>query len=129
MNYHFSKFIESSGFEEAVEYVIETLKTMEFGIITEIDVKSTLKEKIDVDFRNYKILGACNPTFAHQALIVEDKIGVFLPCNFVVQEHQDGKIEVSAFDPMITMSTANNEDLIPLAIEIQDRIKNVMESL
>ncbi len=99
MSYHFSKICDLS-FEDAITKVTETLKEEGFGILTEIDVKETLKEKLNVEFRKYKILGACNPAFAYQALQAEDKIGTMLPCNVIVQEHRDGKVEVSAVDPV-----------------------------
>lgn len=102
MSYYFSKALEIS-FDEAVAKVTEELKQEGFGVLTEIDVKQTLKKKLDVDFRKYKILGACNPPFAYQALQLEDKIGVMLPCNVVVQENDEGSVEISAVDPIVSM--------------------------
>ena len=95
MTYHFSKTL-ALGMDEAIVRVTDELKKEGFGILTEIDVQKTLKAKIDVDFRPYRILGACNPGFAHKALLAEDKIGTMLPCNVIVQEHTPGKVEVSA---------------------------------
>ena len=100
-----------------------------FGILTEIDVKETLKKKIDVDFKKYKIFGACNPKFAYKALQSEDKIGVFLPCNVIVEEHNDGAVEVSAVDPIASMLAVKNESLSVLAKEIQQKLIRVIENL
>ncbi|OFX23113.1 MAG: hypothetical protein A2033_02135, partial [Bacteroidetes bacterium GWA2_31_9] len=97
MKYYITKKVALS-FDEAVQKVIENLSKEGFGIITEINVKETFKKKLDVDFRNYRILGACNPTFAHHAISVEDKIGVMLPCNVIVQQHLSGEVEVSAIN-------------------------------
>jgi uncharacterized protein (DUF302 family) len=99
MSYYFSTILKI-GFDEAVKRTVDALKTEGFGIITEIDVKDTLKKKINVDFRAYRILGACNPTLAHEALLLEDKIGTMLPCNVVVQDVGGGKTEVAAIDPV-----------------------------
>ena len=100
-----------------------------FGILTEISIDKTLKSKIDVDFKKYTILGACNPQFAFEALKSEDKIGVFLPCNFVVEAHENGDIEVSAVDPIASMSSVKNEKLGELAVEIQAKLKRVIQNL
>jgi len=129
MDYSFNKIIKGKSFEEAVVHAVEMLKTEGFGIITEIDIQKAFKEKINVDFRNYKILGACNPYFAHKALQLEDKIGVFLPCNVVVQEHENGKIEVVAIDPVAAMSSVDNKALEPLALEISAKLKNAIDKL
>jgi uncharacterized protein (DUF302 family) len=102
MSYHFSTTVDMS-FEDAVSKVTEELGKEGFGVLTEIDVKATLRKKLGVEFRNYKILGACNPPFAHRALTIEDKIGVLLPCNVVVQELESGRIEISAVDPVTSM--------------------------
>lgn len=128
MAYYFNKIIDSS-FEEAITKVTEALKTQGFGVLTEIDVKATMKQKLDVDFRNYRILGACNPPFAYKALSVEDKIGTMLPCNVIVQELSDGKIEIAAIDPIASMSAVQNPALSDIAFEVQDRLKKVVESL
>ncbi|MCH8010701.1 MAG: DUF302 domain-containing protein [Candidatus Marinimicrobia bacterium] len=128
MSYYFSKTLASS-FDEAVSKVIEELKIEGFGILTEIDVKETLKKKLDVDFRKYKILGACNPTFAYQALQVEDKIGTMLPCNVVVQELTDGGVEVSAVDPIASMQAVENPQLSDIATQIQSKLQAVIDRL
>jgi len=128
MSYYISTKINST-FEDAIEKVTEKLKDQGFGVLTEIDVKQTLKNKLDVDFYNYKILGACNPSFAHKALLAEDKIGTMLPCNVVVQEREQGKIEVSAVDPIASMQAVNNPDLGEIANEVTSRLKKVIEAL
>jgi uncharacterized protein (DUF302 family) len=129
MSYYFNKILKNTGFDEAVEKVTIELKKEGFGVLTEIDVKATLKNKIDVDFRKYKILGACNPHFAYKSLSAEDKIGVFLPCNVVVQEHENGEVEVAAVDPIASMISVNNSALGSLAQEVQQKLKRVIENL
>ncbi len=129
MSYYFNKVITGKSFDEAIEQVTAELKKEGFGVLTEIDVKETLKNKIDVDFKKYKILGACNPHFAYKALQSEDKIGVFLPCNVIVEEHENGVIEVSAVDPIASMSAAENETLGNLASEVQQKLIKVIDSL
>jgi len=129
MSYYFNKTLKGSTFEEAIEKVTEELKKEGSGVLTEIDVKSTLKKKLDVDFKRYKILGACNPNFAHKALQAEDKIGVFLPCNVIVEEHENGDVEVSAVDPVASMSAVVNDSLGELAGEVQSRLKKVIANL
>ena len=114
MSYYISKKVDYS-YEEAIQKITGELKEVGFGILTEIDVKETLKKKIDVDFRKYKILGACNPTFAYKALQAEDKIGVLLPCSVIVQELEEGKSEVAIMNPMEAMSVVTNEKLAPIA--------------
>ena len=128
MQYYFSKTI-SCSYEEALSRVTEELKTEGFGVLTEIDVKSTLKKKLDVDFRRYVILGACNPGFAYQALRSEDNIGLLLPCNVVVQEHEEGKVEVSAVDPLGMMQMLENPDLKEVAQQVQERLQKVIDRL
>jgi len=128
MSYHFSKTCNLS-FENAVGKVTEDLKKEGFGILTEIDVQETLKKKLNVDFRKYKILGACNPPFAYQALQAEDKIGTMLPCNVVVQEKDGGKVEVSAVDPVASMTAIKNPELAAIAEQIRAKLKKVIESL
>src|SRR3970040_352761 len=128
MEYYFSKTINDS-FENAIQRVTEALKTEGFGILTEIDLKATLKKKLDVDFYNYTILGACNPPFAYKALLAEDKIGTMLPCNVIVQEKVPGQIEVSAVDPAASMQAVENDELAEIATEIRDRLKKVIEQL
>jgi len=127
MSYYFSKKL-GLGFEEAIEKVTEALKSEGFGILTEIDVKETLKKKLDVDFRPYKILGACNPPFAYKALQSEDKIGIMLPCNVIVQQLDDG-VEVAAVDPVASMMAVENDQLGEVATTIQNKLKGVIESL
>ena len=129
MAYYFNKTLKGRSFEEAVELVTDELKKEGFGVLTQIDVKETLKKKIDVDFKKYKILGACNPHYAHQALLNEDKIGVFLPCNVIVEEHENGEVEVSAVDPIASMSSVKNDALGGIATEIQAKLKRVIANL
>lgn len=125
---YITKTVEMT-FEEAIEKVTEALKEQGFGIITEIDVTRTLKEKIDVDFRNYRILGACNPHFAHKALKAEEKIGVLLPCNVVVQQHEDGTVEVTTFNPVKSMPLMNNPKLEELADDVECKLNDMIKSL
>lgn len=129
MKYYYSKKLKNVSFDEAVEKVTEALKHEGFGVLTEIDVQATLKNKLDVDFRPYKILGACNPPYAHKALEAEDKIGIMLPCNVIVQESADGSIEVAAVDPVASMSAIENPKLMDIAAEIQQKLKTVIEKL
>ena len=126
--YYFTKTIEMP-FDQAVEHVTEALKQEGFGVLTEIDVRATLKKKLDVDFRPYRILGACNPQFAYQALQAEDKIGTMLPCNVIVQEAGDGRTEVAAVDPIASMQAVENEQLGAIAGEIRERLRKVVDSL
>lgn len=128
MSYYFSKKVKGS-FDDVVEKVTSSLKSEGFGILTEIDVKQTLKKKLDVDFREYKILGACNPPFAYQALQAEDKIGTMLPCNVIVQEIEKGEAEVAAIDPVASMKAVENPKLFEIARQVQERLNRVIESL
>ena len=128
MSYYFSKTL-NAPFDEAAERVTEELKKEGFGILTDIDVKATLKKKLDVDFKKYRILGACNPPFAYRALQNEDKIGTMLPCNVIVQEHTEGSVEVSAIDPVASMQAIRNPKLHEIAEQIQTKLKTVIESL
>jgi len=128
MEYYFSKIITGS-FEDAIQKVTQALKEEGFGILTEIDIKATLKKKLDVDFYNYKILGACNPPFAYKALLAEDKIGTMLPCNVIVQEKEAGEVEVSAVDPAASMQAIENKTLADIATEIRARLQKVIEGL
>jgi len=128
MSYHFSKTLRMP-FDAAVERVTAALQREGFGILTEIDVKATLKKKLDVDFRNYRILGACNPPLAHQALQLEDKIGTMLPCNVVVQETGAGTVEVSAVDPVASMQAIENPRLQGVAETVRAKLKAVVDSL
>jgi uncharacterized protein (DUF302 family) len=128
MEYYFSKTINCS-FDNAVQKVTEALKTEGFGILTEIDIKATLKTKLDVDFYNYKILGACNPPYAYKALLTEDKIGTMLPCNVIVQEKVPGKVEVSAVDPAASMLSIENDELREIATDIRVKLQYVIDQL
>lgn len=116
------------GFDEAVASTIERLKEQGFGVLTDIDVKATLKQKIGVDFRRYRILGACNPHLAHKALMAEDKVGVLLPCSVIVQETEDGGTEIAAIDPLTAMATVGNEGLAELGKEAQERLRRAVEA-
>ena len=128
MSYYFSKTV-TDDFNTAISNVTEDLKREGFGILTEIDVKETLKKKLDVDFRRYKILGACNPHFAHQALLAEDNIGTMLPCNVIVQEHANGLVEVSAVDPVASMMAIQNEKLGEVANEVREKLERVINNI
>ncbi len=127
MSYYISKKT-ALGFEEAIEKVTEALKSEGFGILTEIDVKETLKQKLDVDFRPYRILGACNPPFAYKALQAEDNVGIMLPCNVIVQEKENG-VEIAAVDPVSSMQVIENPKLGKIADEIRLRLHSVIDSL
>ena len=127
MSYYFMKSLDTT-FDEAITRATDELQKEGFGILTEIDVKATMKKKLDVDFPQYKILGACNPPFAYKALQAEDKIGVMLPCNVIVQEKENG-IEVSAVDPIASMSAVDKPELADVALEVQARLKKVIEAL
>lgn len=128
MKYFYSANTDLS-FNKAIEKITDLLKDEGFGVLTEIDVTETLKKKLDVDFKKYRILGACNPNFAHQALTREDKIGVMLPCNVIVEEHEDGQVEVSAVNPVASMQAVENDELPPVAEEVRDRLQKVINQL
>jgi uncharacterized protein (DUF302 family) len=128
MSYYFSKTL-NLPFDDAIVRVTDELKKEGFGVLTDIDVRATLKKKLDVDFRNYRILGACNPPFAHQALLAEDKIGAMLPCNVIVQELDPGVVEVAAIDPVASMSAVDNPQLGAVGMEVRARLQRVVESL
>jgi len=128
MNYCISKIIKTS-FENAEKQTIEALKKEGFGVLTEIDIQEKLKEKLNVDFRKYKILGACNPPFAYKALQLEDKIGIMLPCNVIVQELGKNEIEVAAVDPVASMMAVENSNLAGIAKEIKEKLERVIASL
>ncbi|MCG5481138.1 DUF302 domain-containing protein [Sinorhizobium alkalisoli] len=128
MSYYFSKTI-SCSFEEAVQRATEALKNAGFGIITETDVKETLKKKIDVDFRPYRILGACNPHMAFEALKIEDKVGTMLPCNVIVQDAGDGRTEVAAIDPVASMQAIDNPRLLETAKQVRSMLETVVKEL
>lgn len=128
MSYYLGKKIKGS-FGDVLEKVTASLKKEGFGILTEIDVKETLKKKLDVEFHKYRILGACNPPFAYKALQAEDKIGTMLPCNVVVQEVSEGEVEVAAVDPVASMKAVENPELLNIAKQIQEKLQRVVESL
>jgi uncharacterized protein (DUF302 family) len=128
MGYYFA-VTKEGDFDAVLERVIGALKEEGFGVLTEIDVKKTLKKKLDVDFRRYRILGACNPPLAHQALQVEDKIGTMLPCNVIVQEVDSNRVEVAAIDPVASMQAVENEQLRSTAQAVRERLQKVIHSL
>lgn len=128
MNYHFSKTIKSS-MDQAIEKVTKELKQEGFGILMDIDIKKTFKEKIDVDFRPYRILGTCNPNIGHKVLQIDDNMGVFLPCHVIVQEIGNGKVKVSSIDPIAPMSAVEIPELEPIGMEVQGILKGVIERL
>jgi uncharacterized protein (DUF302 family) len=128
MSYSFSKKVVLS-YEKTIEKVTEELKKEGFGVLTEIDVKDTLKKKLNVDFKKYKILGACNPPFAHRALQSEEQIGLMLPCNVIVYETDDGQSVVAAIDPVASMQAVQNPGLKKIADEVQSKLKKVIDSV
>ncbi|WP_339628709.1 DUF302 domain-containing protein [uncultured Maribacter sp.] len=128
MKYYFNKTL-NEDFDSVIERVTEELKKEGFGILTEIDIKETLKKKLDVDFKKYRILGACNAPYAHKALKAEDKIGTMLPCNVIVQEISKGVVEVAAVNPMASMKSVENESLKKIAHEITAKLEKVIERL
>jgi len=128
MSYYFSKTLDLS-FDKAIIRVTDELKKEGFGVLTEIDVKATLKKKLDADFRNYRILGACNPPFAYQALHAEPHIGLMLPCNVVVQEAENGKTLVSAIDPIASMQAVENDSLGEIARQVKAKLQKVIENV
>lgn len=128
MSYYFSKTL-TTDFDSAITKVTEELKKEGFGILTEIDVKETFKKKLDVDFRKYRILGACNPNFAFEAIKAEDKIGTMLPCNVIVQEHENGNIEVTAVDPVASMMAIKNDALGSVAGSVREKLSRVIQNL
>jgi len=128
MTYYNSKIV-NTGFEKTLERIGEELQKEGFGILTEIDVKATLKKKLDVEFRNYRILGACNPNFAYQALQLEENIGVMLPCNVIVQEKEDKTVQVSVIDPLAAMYSVGNPMLNKVAEAVSDKLDSVLKNL
>ena len=128
MSYYFNTVLQCS-FDEAIDRVIEELKKEGFGILSEIDVQAALKKKLNVDFKKYRILGACNPPYAYQALQVEEKIGTMLPCNIIILENDAGEIEVAAIDPIASMQAVANPKLQGTADQVQAKLKKVIESL
>ena len=129
MNYYFSTTLTNTSFKEAKECVTIALKKEGFGILTNINIKEILKKKIDVDFRPYEILGACNPHFAYKALLAEDKIGLMLPCNVIIEEVNNGDIIVAAVDPIASMGAVENNTLEEIANEVQQKLKRVIDNL
>lgn len=128
MPYSFGKQVDLS-YEEALKKITEELQKEGFGVLTEIDVKETMKKKLDVDYAKYKILGACNPPFAHKALQAEPDIGLLLPCNIVVYENDEGKTRISAIDAKAMLSVVDRDDILPIAEEINQRLHNVMNRM
>lgn len=128
MKYYFNKIVNGT-FENVIDKVTQRLKEEGFGILTEIDVTETLKKKLEVNFKKYRILGACNPPYAHKALQAEDKIGTMLPCNVIVQEINPGIVEVAAINPMASMLAVDNKQLMEIADEISAKLENVIEKL
>lgn len=128
MKYYFNKKI-SGNFDDSVQRVKDGLEKEGFGILTEIDLKATFKKKLGEEFYNYKILGACNPQFARNALLTEDKIGTMLPCNVIVQEQKAGEIEVSAINPVASMQSVDNKELHIIALEVSNKLKHMIKTL
>ncbi len=128
MTYYFAKTL-AVGFDEALRRTVDALKLEGFGIITEIDVKETFRKKLDIEFRNYRILGACNPKLAYEALQIEDKVGTMLPCNVVVQEIDDGQTEVATIDPVASMLAIDNPRLKQAAEQVRVKLRQAIERL
>jgi len=128
MSYYFSKKITAT-FEDAIVRVTEALKKEGFGVLTDIDVQATLKKKLNAEFRKYRILGACNPPFAYQALLAEDKIGTMLPCNVIVQDLDKGVVEIAAVDPAASMAAVDNPKLGDIAGQVRAKLKSVIDGL
>lgn len=128
MSYYYARKLDMS-FDEAIVRATEALKQEGFGVLTDIDVKATLKKKLGVDYRDYRILGACNPPFAHRALLAEDKIGTMLPCNVIVQETEEGGVEVAAVDPLASMQAIENPELADVAVVVQEKLRRVVNNL
>ena len=129
MKYYINNTISGLTFDEAIDRVTEALKKEGFGVLTDIDIKATMKKKLDVDLNEYRILGACNPGYAYKALQEENKIGTMLPCNVIVQENNDGTIDISAVDPIASMQAVENENLGSLAIGIKKKLQKIIASL
>lgn len=128
MKYYHSTVLKNKSFDQAIDLITESLKEEGFGILTEIDIKETMKKKMNVDFRPYKILGTCNPPFAYKALLAEDKIGAMLPCNVIVQELDEG-IEIAAVDPVASMQAVGNDSLSEIADEVRNKLKKAVDNL
>ena len=129
MNYYFSTLITDKSFDKMVRETTDALKKEGFGVLTEIDIKATLEKKLDVDFHNYVILGACNPPLAYKALQAEDKIGTMLPCNVIIQEKYPGTVEIAAIDPAASMQAVKNDELIGVAKTVREKLKRVIQDL
>lgn len=129
MSYYFNTVLRGKDFDAVTEQVIEELKKEGFGILSEIDMSAAFKKKLDVDFKKYKILGACNPGFAYKALQSEEKVGVYLPCNVVVEENKTGEVEITIVDPVSSMISVKNDVLSTYATEIQEKLKQVVANL
>ncbi len=129
MSYYISTTLKNTTFEDAIDKTTAALKEEGFGVLTEIDIKATLKKKLDADFYNYTILGACNPQMAHQALQAENKIGTMLPCNVIVQEREPGTVEISAVDPAASMMAVENDSLAEIAKDVQKKLTKVIKSI
>lgn len=129
MSYYISTTLKNTSFSDAIERTVEALKAEGFGVLTEIDIKATMKKKLDADFYNYTILGACNPQMAYQALQAENKIGTMLPCNVIVQEREAGTIEISAVDPAASMMAVKNDSLVAIATDVRERLNKVIKSI
>lgn len=129
MEYYISKTLQNVDFEDAIVKTVEALKGEGFGVLTEIDLKATLKKKLDVDFYKYTILGACHPEMAYQALQAENKIGTMLPCNVIVQEREPGTVEVSAVDPAASMMAVESASLEKVATDVREKLNRVIESI
>jgi uncharacterized protein (DUF302 family) len=128
MSYYINRTIDKD-FKETIAAVTEALKKEGFGVLTQVNMAEKLKEKLNVNFRNYVILGACNPSLAHKALQLEDKIGVMLPCNIVIQEWAPGQVEIAAIDPTASMEAVDNMALDAIASEVSDKLKKVVNSI
>ena len=129
MSYYISTTLKNTTFEDAIDKTTAALKDEGFGVLTEIDIKATLKKKLDANFYNYTILGACNPQMAHQALQAENKIGTMLPCNVIVQEREPGTVEISAVDPAASMMAVENDSLAEIAKDVQKKLTKVIKSI
>ncbi len=128
MSYHISKTVDLA-FDDAVSRTIEELKKEGFGVLTDIDFKAVLREKLDVDFARYRVLGACNPALAYETLKAEDRVGLLLPCNVIVRETKDGSVEVSAIDPMSAMSVVGNEALAETGALVREKLATVIKGV
>ncbi len=129
MSYFILKNLKNTTFENAKQKVTEGLKAEGFGVLTHIDIKTTFKNKLDVDVRPYEILGACNPNYAYKALQNDAKLGVFLPCNVILEQLEDGTIDVYAVDPVLAMAAADNDEVEGFALDVKQKLKNMMNNL